>query len=300
VERRGTVTWHLPAEDLRYYSLKQVAFVGLCPGESNGLLDLVRQSEVELVEGVQPASHEAIVFSFSLDAPENEYVALEKTLNAEEIARADRFLLPQLRWRYVVCRGRLRKIIGAALGLPPAEVNFQYEQWGKPKLAGAAFPALHFNVSHSQGWGLIALARTSLGVDLEIPNDRINYRAIVSQVLSPQERQAWDRLPGRTRDEAVMQLWVCKESLLKAMGLGIAEGLQQVSFPLPLPLEHEFAPERIDPSLQLHLDDDGSCRSNHWIDANAWRMRMLPAAPANSFAAICTSPTVKIITMVDL
>jgi hypothetical protein len=76
-----------------------------------------------------------------------------------------------------------------------------------------------------------------------------------------------------------MRLWVCKEALLKAMGLGIAEGLRQTSFPLPIPTRDSFCPSSIEAALQMHLDDDGTCRSNHFTDATAWEMQVIEPGP---------------------
>ena len=126
-----------------------------------------------------------------------------------------------------------------------------------------------------------------MGIDVEVPNDRVNYRGIASQVLSPSERQVWDAVTPARQIELLMQIWVCKESLLKAMGLGIAEGLHKLSLPLPLPQDEAFVPARIDPTLQLHIPDDGTCRMTSWIDAKSWRLIML-TEKVGYFAAITT------------
>ncbi len=234
-----------------------------------------------------PGRNEVKLFVVPLDVSAGEYAACEQTLNAEELTRANRFVFADVRRRFVVCRGQLRRVLAQALNQQPGELRFRYEQWGKPRLELNVEPPIHFNVSHSGEWALIALAHSPLGVDLEVLNDRISYRAIASQILTCREIQLWDHLSLSERAVAAMQLWVCKEALLKAMGLGIAEGLQQVSFPLPIPKDVAFAPAHIDGQLYMHVEDNGSCRTNHWIDAASWQLRMLDLVP-NSYAAICT------------
>ncbi len=243
-----------------------------------------------------PESNEVQLFVVPLAVSNLEMTGCEKLLNAEELARANRFMHADVRRRFVVCRGMLRRVMATAVSLQPEQIKFHYEQWGKPRLERRSRPEVHFNVAHSDEWALIALAQSPVGVDVEVLNERINYRAIASQILTSCESQAWDQLVGSDREMATMQLWVCKEALLKAMGLGIAEGLKQVSFPLPIPEESDFAPVHIDGQLQMHLEDDGSCRTNHWIDASAWRLRMLRLIP-NSFAAICMSHTISTVTI---
>ncbi|MCA9133290.1 MAG: 4'-phosphopantetheinyl transferase superfamily protein [Planctomycetales bacterium] len=247
-----------------------------------------------------PAICEANVFVVPLSVNEAQYADYERLLNGEERARADRFLLPELRRRFVACRGRLRSLLAEATASSASELRFVYQQWGKPTLPRPRQRAeLHFNVSHSQEWALIALAQSPLGVDFEFAQERLNPRALAAQILSPEERPAWDGLPPSDRALATLPLWVCKEALLKALGLGIAEGLQQVSFPLPLPREGAFAPRAIDASLQLHLEDDGSCRTNHWIDSRAWRVQFLDILP-DSHAALCTSAAIRQVNVIRL
>lgn len=218
---------------------------------------------------------EVRVWSVPLDVEENLYRDCEGLLNREEIARADRFVTPTLRRRFIVCRGRLRQLLAATTDTHPQAIEFRYGQWGKPELNGAGGEQVCFNVSHSGDWALVAIGPTPVGIDLELLNRKINYRGISSQVLSPQERKVWDAMPGSARDLAILQLWICKEALLKALGLGIAEGLQKISLPLPIPEAMSFSPSQLDPSLQLHLDDDGTCRMTSWIDPDSWRVRLL-------------------------
>ncbi len=248
-----------------------------------------------------PDANEAKLFVIKLDVSTTDYAACESLLNAEELSRANRFVHADVRRRFVVCRGHLRRVLGEMSNVEPAQVGFHYERWGKPQLSTrqATVPLgrnLHFNVSHSGEWALIAVAHTPVGVDVEVFNERISYRAIASQILSQREQIEWERLSGADRESATLQLWVCKEALLKAMGLGIAEGLKQVTFPLPIPEPHPFAPAAIDGQLQMHLEDDGSCRSNHWIDASEWRLRMLNIIP-DSQAALCTAWSIEKITI---
>ncbi len=250
------------------------------------------------MESWYPESDEAVVFTIPLDASDAVVATNEALLSAEERDRADRFVLPELRRRFVVCRGCLRQLLGSATERAASDIRFRYERWGKPQLVSDVIPALHFNVSHSSDWALIALSRSPVGIDLEVPTGRVQYRSIVSQVLSPSEQAGWDALPASEREAAIMRLWVCKEALLKAMGLGIAEGLRQVSFPMPIPLDSAFRPTAIDAGLQLHIDDDGSCHTNAWIDVDAWSIRMLDVLP-RACAAITVSRRVERISRRD-
>ncbi|MCC7335653.1 MAG: 4'-phosphopantetheinyl transferase superfamily protein [Pirellulaceae bacterium] len=241
------------------------------------------------------SKREAQLFAFSLAASEPQLAEAERVLNAEELARANRFVHADVRRRFIVCRSRLRHLLARELGISAAQVEFRYEQWGKPQLRQSVAADLQFNVSHSGDWGLIVLARVAVGVDLELLNDRFEYRGIATQILSSRERTAWERLPPAVQANETLRLWVCKEALLKAMGLGIAEGLQQVSFPIPLPSHGEaFSPESISGVLQMRLEDDGTCARNHWIDSRAWRLQLLDMLP-NCHMAVCLPAGVQLV-----
>lgn len=66
----------------------------------------------------------------------------------------------------VASRWALREILGRYLGLPADELRFETGRHGKPRLAEPA-SGLAFNLSHSRGLGLVAVARREVGVDVE-------------------------------------------------------------------------------------------------------------------------------------
>lgn len=229
--------------------------------------------------------------SVCLTATAEQLSQAEQVLNAQEMSRANRFVHADVRRRFIMCRSQLRHLLAQELDIAASEVTFRYERWGKPQLALTSRPPLHFNVSHSGESALIVVAQVPVGVDLELINERTQIRALASQILSDRERLVWQKLPPLQQEASTWRLWVCKEALLKAMGLGIAEGLKQVSLPLPLPPPlpsdgEQFSPEHIDGALQMHLEDDGTCRQNHWIDSRAWRLQLLDSFPGFQ-AAVC-------------
>lgn len=249
-------------------------------------------------ESIQLGLDEAKLWAFSLKQNE-EYVAeLEQLCSADEISRANRFVTEELRQRFIVARGTLRQMLSAATDLPANEIQFRYEQWGKPQLldCGSSPRPVHFNVSHSADVALIGVSSEAIGVDIECPSTRVNCRAISSQVVSPAEDHVWKRTPAKDHDQLIMRLWVCKEAILKAMGLGIAEGLQKISFPMPISDSDAFCALEIDPSLQLHLDEDGNCLMNSWTDPSTWRVQLINELP-HCYAAVTTQRHIHRITL---
>src|SRR5260370_16603622 len=93
---------------------------------------------------------------------------LENTLTTQEKKRAERFLVPHARDRFVVARGILRELLGAYLGLDAAKVMLSYGPRGKPFLSAEHNSRICFSVSHSREMGLFVFTSgQEVGVDIE-------------------------------------------------------------------------------------------------------------------------------------
>ncbi len=126
-----------------------------------------------------------------------------------------------------MAHGRLRRVLGAVLGLAPGDIEFGTGPHGKPELAGHAGAAgVHFNLSHSGSVGLIGWCwQRAIGVDVEIWRATRDQAALVRRYFAPGEIAAWEALPPERRQEAFFNLWTRKEAYLKALGLGLTLAL---------------------------------------------------------------------------
>ena len=102
---------------------------------------------------------EVHVWRASLVRADSQFAALTHLLSSEEHDRAGRFHFEADRKRCVLARGLLRLLLGRCLGQCAKQVQFQYNEFGKPILAGGLHPSLQFNVSHSGDLVLVALSR---------------------------------------------------------------------------------------------------------------------------------------------
>lgn len=204
-------------------------------------------------------------------------------LDTEERARSDRFVTVELRRRFGVCRGRLRMLLGAILETSPSKIAFKYGNLGKPYLQ--SHRDLHFNVSHSQDWAVMAFSRCSpVGVDIEFCNRRMNNQAIASQLLSEVEFSQWSLLPEANQRHALLSSWVAKEAILKSLGLGITTSLQKLVLPVPIP-SHGFSPS-IDAELIAKAESVDPFNCTHHLGSINWRLRIIEEVQ-NSIAAVC-------------
>ncbi|MEU3350788.1 4'-phosphopantetheinyl transferase superfamily protein [Streptomyces sp. NPDC037389] len=150
-------------------------------------------------------------------------------LDEEERARAAGFLRPLHRERFIASHVGLRRLLGAYLGLPPERVALTREPCpgcggphGRPAVAGASAPPLHFNLSHAGELALFAFAGTPVGADVE-EEQSAAVVADVSRMLHPSETAELDALPEPERPAAFARCWTRKEAYLKGTGTGLAE-----------------------------------------------------------------------------
>src|SRR5687767_15881523 len=116
----------------------------------------------------QLSSDEAQIWCVRLDVPPQTSAGLYATLTDDERNRSARFRFERDRQRFIVARGVLRDLLGRYLATPPGHVRFVYNAFGKPDLSPEFGSRLTFNLSHSAGLALIAIAAdSSVGIDLE-------------------------------------------------------------------------------------------------------------------------------------
>ena len=174
------------------------------------------------------------VWQAALDANGQNLGQLESTLSPEEKARADRFHFAKDRNRFLVARGLLRKLLGRYLHQAPADLEFSYEEYGKPFLSGRDAPsALCFNLSHSSGLIVYAFAKgRNLGIDVEHVHPESAGEDIAKRYFSAREVSDLQALPPEARVEGFFHCWTRKEAYLKATGMGLQIPLDSFSVSL--------------------------------------------------------------------
>lgn len=179
------------------------------------------------------AADEVHIWRATLAQPAAAVYRLQQTLDAGEIQRAGRFHFERDRRDFVVARGILRDILGRYLGAASDRLRFRYNAHGKPALE--ALPGQEtfcFNISHTAGLALFAVARTEVGVDIEEIRNGVEYAAAARPFFSPQEIAVLDSLPHEMQVSAFFACWVRKEAYVKARGVGLAQPLDQFAVSL--------------------------------------------------------------------
>lgn len=149
-------------------------------------------------------------------------------LSKEEIEKTNRILCKEKSLNYMACKGKLREVLSTNLGMPPEDISFLYNEYGKPFIQGTP---LHFNCSHSfNAFAICISSDYDIGIDIEHTNLNRNINRLVSKVLSQKEMKLFEKL--KTAQEKSLffyKLWTLKESITKENGTGIIASLNSIS-----------------------------------------------------------------------
>jgi 4'-phosphopantetheinyl transferase len=131
-------------------------------------------------------------------------------------------------------------------------------KYGKPYLP--TLPDFHFSLSHSGNVAMCAVSPREIGCDIEAPR---GYDAkIAKRFFHPAEQEWLFSRPEPEQPDVFFRLWTCKESFVKALGLGLSLGLDSFA---AIPCE--------------------TVRLMQSVDARPWRM--LSFKDGESFIALC-------------
>ncbi len=132
-----------------------------------------------------------------------------------EHARAARYRDPLAGARWLAAHHLLRSLLAERLGGAPAELEFSEGPHGKPAVAG-----VEFNLAHSGGLAVVAIADRPVGVDVETPRTFARPAGVARRL-----GLVWDAVPAGDRESALLRAWTRTEALVKATGDGASAGL---------------------------------------------------------------------------
>ncbi len=108
----------------------------------------------------------------------------------------------------------VRRLRPTRIPIPPIRQNGAY---GKPYFSEN--PAFQFSISHSHDWVVLAISNMPIGVDVE--RRGVNKPQIVQRCFHQAEQEFFFSLPETAQSAAFYDMWVLKESAVKALGTGM-------------------------------------------------------------------------------
>ncbi|MCF3932400.1 4'-phosphopantetheinyl transferase superfamily protein [Acuticoccus sp. M5D2P5] len=176
----------------------------------------------------------------------------EALLDPAERRKADGFVFPRDRRRYVVAHAAVRRILGGCLGVAPKALTFTLGTYGKPYLVRRAGQAdLRFSLSHTSEYAALGVTEgADIGLDIEAV--RPVERALATRFFAHEEVRFLDTHlgpGGRMSDpwqNAFFRVWTAKEAVIKALGRGLSMPLDGFAVglePAPHLIRLDEAPE---------------------------------------------------------
>jgi 4'-phosphopantetheinyl transferase len=177
--------------------------------------------------------NEVHVWATNLNPGPEQIARLKQILSTDEQTRAARFRFERDQNRFIAGRSFLRTVLGRYLNQNPAEIKFNYTTRGKPALDSSPGTDLHFNLSHSHDFALLAVTKICpVGVDVEQIRPLRDADAIADRFFSERESSTLKALPPEQKPVGFFNLWTRKEAWLKATGEGISDLLDKVEVSL--------------------------------------------------------------------
>lgn len=128
----------------------------------------------------------------------------------------------------------VKKILSYYLQTKPQAITITRSNTGKPVLCGEYEGKLYFNISHTENKVMLAVASRPVGIDFESIKRKIDFKPILKRFFSNIEQDDFIDAISKTdltESEIFFRGWVKKESILKAVGIGLS-GIKdyQISF----------------------------------------------------------------------
>lgn len=145
-------------------------------------------------------------------------------LNLEESKRAERYYKENDRNQFIICRAILKFVLAAHTKLDVTTINLDYHFNKKPFLA--SHPWIHFNVSHSVDFAVIAISRNVVGIDIEHVSEDFDFTPLLPDIFNDNEVLTIQN--AENQEYAFYSSWTRKEAFVKALGKGIDEDFKNI------------------------------------------------------------------------
>jgi 4'-phosphopantetheinyl transferase len=158
-------------------------------------------------------------------------VSIFKTsLSPSERARLYGIQHPRALAEFVAGRRLIREVLGALLDVAARDVTLVESVRGALSVDPIHASPLRFNLSHTEGLVVLAVAGSDVGVDVEWLDRKGRTVELADRYFAPAEATALRALPTDQQRDRFFDLWTLKESYIKARGLGLAIPLASFAF----------------------------------------------------------------------
>lgn len=153
-------------------------------------------------------------------------------LSEYECRRANFYLRPNDRNRFILGRMLTRIVLGALTKKHPSSVSLIVNKLGRPVLVSDK-SSINFSISHSGNYVAVGITEgAQIGLDIQLVRKDIDFRLIVEKYFSHYERIEIFKLPDDQQNRAFFSTWCKKEAFVKAQSLGVFYPFNDFSVPI--------------------------------------------------------------------
>ncbi len=169
------------------------------------------------LQGEKPCVH---IFMLPLTDLVNDTAYLTSLLSTEEQARAKRYIRVEDSKRFIICRAILKLLLSQITNRPIKDIVIQKTANHKPYVAATDFK---FNVTHTTTYGLIAISKSEVGIDVEFIDESYDYQSVLNRVFKGEDLNEIQE--SSTPLSTFFKFWTRKEAIVKATGKGIDDSM---------------------------------------------------------------------------
>lgn len=170
-----------------------------------------------------------IIWKAHIPSLTNVLYAQKSILSSREQAREKSFRFDKDRCTFRTSRILLRLLLSKYLDIKPTNIKLQYNEYWKPYVEPLNGNGIHFNLSHSHEWLVIAFNKKyEIGVDVEKVNSGNDLP--IDICLSEAEKKTFSSLSTSSKPEYFYRIWTAKEAYFKMLGTGLNDTLSHSTF----------------------------------------------------------------------
>ncbi len=152
------------------------------------------------------------------DCSDEQSLALYKLLPEERKESYERARNQDVAKKRLYTGAFLQYVLSAETGIPMEQLQYEYNASGKPSLVNCD---LHFNLSHSGDWVILAVSDAAVGVDVE--HKTRNYEGIAKRCFCLEEYECIMACKSeKEQREQFLFYWTMKEAYVKMAGDGMS------------------------------------------------------------------------------
>jgi 4'-phosphopantetheinyl transferase len=147
-------------------------------------------------------------------------------LSSEEWQFIQTIRNPEIKKKQIASKTLLRQTLARYLNQSAETIKLAKTAYGKPYLVD--YPQINFNLSHTGDVMLVAISAIgAVGVDVEQTKlQRKDFSGLVEKCFAKVEKAHWYSLPVAEQEAEFYRYWTRKEAFVKAIGRGLAIGLE--------------------------------------------------------------------------